>query len=140
MTGRVTDAALVVGPALHAFGWSDDDLGAIAGAVVAGHVIECGAECCGGNYAFFEEVPNRERIGFPLAELHADGSSVITKHPGTGGMVTVGTVTASCSTKSPARVTSAPTPSHGSTPSGSRRRARTGCASRRYRARHPPTR
>ena len=94
VTGRVTDAALVVGPALHAFGWSDADLDAIAGAVVAGHVIECGAQCCGGNYAFFEEVPGRERIGFPLAELAADGSSVITKHPGTGGMVTVGTVTA----------------------------------------------
>ena len=94
VTGRVTDAALVVGPALHAFGWSDADLDAIAGAVVAGHVIECGAQCCGGNYAFFEEVPGRERIGFPLAELQADGSSVITKHPGTGGMVTVGTVTA----------------------------------------------
>ena len=57
VTGRVTDAALVVGPALHAFGWSDDDVDAIAGAVVAGHVIECGAQCCGGNYAFFEEVP-----------------------------------------------------------------------------------
>jgi Acyclic terpene utilisation family protein AtuA len=94
VTGRVTDAALVVGPALHAFGWTDGDLDAIAGAVVAGHVIECGAQCCGGNYAFFEEVPGRERIGFPLAEMHADGSSVITKHPGTGGMVTVGTVTA----------------------------------------------
>ncbi len=94
VTGRVTDAALVVGPALHAFGWSDADLDAIAGAVVAGHVIECGAQCCGGNYAFFEEVPGRDRIGFPLAELQADGSSVITKHPGTGGTVTVGTVTA----------------------------------------------
>jgi hypothetical protein len=94
VTGRVTDAALVVGPALHAFGWSDDDLDPIAGAVVAGHVIECGAQCCGGNYAFFEEVPNRERIGFPIAEVHPDGSSVITKHPGTGGAVTVGTVTA----------------------------------------------
>jgi hypothetical protein len=94
VTGRVTDAALVVGPALHAFGWSDDDLDPVAGAVVAGHVIECGAQCCGGNYAFFEEVPNRERIGFPIAEVHPDGSSVITKHPGTGGAVTVGTVTA----------------------------------------------
>ena len=94
VTGRVTDAALVVGPALHAFGWSDGDVDAIAGAVVAGHVIECGAQCCGGNYAFFEDVPDRDRIGFPLAELHGDGSSVITKHPGTGGMVTVGTVTA----------------------------------------------
>ena len=94
VTGRITDAALAVGPALHAFGWDDGDLDAIAGAVVAGHVIECGAQCCGGNYAFFEEVPGRDRIGFPLAELHTDGSSVITKHPGTGGTVTVGTVTA----------------------------------------------
>ncbi len=94
VTGRVTDAGLVVGPALHAFGWEDTALDAIAGAVVAGHVIECGAQCCGGNYAFFEEVPHRERIGFPVAEIHADGSSVITKHPGTGGAVTVGTVTA----------------------------------------------
>jgi hypothetical protein len=94
VTGRLTDAALVVGPALHAFGWGDGDLDPIAGAVVAGHVIECGAQCCGGNYAFFEEVPGRERIGFPIAEVHADGSSVITKHPGTGGAVTVGTVTA----------------------------------------------
>jgi hypothetical protein len=94
VTGRVTDAALVVGPALHAFGWADGDRDAIAGAVVAGHVIECGAQCCGGNYAFFEEVPNPERIGFPIAEISPDGSSVITKHSGTGGAVTVGTVTA----------------------------------------------
>ena len=94
VTGRVTDAALVVGPALHAFGWADGEHDAIAGAVVAGHVIECGAQCCGGNYAFFDEVPGRERIGFPLAEVYPDGSSVITKHPGTGGTVTVGTVTA----------------------------------------------
>jgi hypothetical protein len=94
VTGRVTDASLTVGPALHAFGWGDDDLDAIAGAVVAGHVIECGAQCCGGNFAFFEEIPDPSRIGFPLAELYPDGSSVITKHPGTGGAVTVGTVTA----------------------------------------------
>jgi hypothetical protein len=94
VTGRVTDASVIVGPALHAFGWSDEDLDAIAGAVVAGHVIECGAQCCGGNYAFFEDIPNPEHIGFPIAELHGDGSSVITKHPGTGGAVTVGTVTA----------------------------------------------
>ena len=94
VTGRVTDASLVVGPALHAFGWGDDEFDAIAGAVVAGHVIECGAQCCGGNYAFFDEIPDATRIGFPIAELHPDGSSVITKHPGTGGVVTVGTVTA----------------------------------------------
>ncbi len=94
VTGRVTDASLTVGPALHAFGWADEDYDAIAGAVVAGHVIECGAQCCGGNYAFFEEIPDLSRIGFPLAELYPDGSSVITKHPGTGGALTVGTVTA----------------------------------------------
>jgi hypothetical protein len=94
VTGRVTDASLTVGPALHAFGWDDGDHDRIAGAVVAGHVIECGAQCCGGNYAFFDEIPHPERIGFPLAELYADGSSIITKHPGTGGAVTVGTVTA----------------------------------------------
>ncbi len=94
VTGRVTDAALVVGPALHAFGWADGEHDAIAGAVVAGHVIECGAQCCGGNYAFFDEVPGRDRIGFPLAEVYPDGSSVVTKHPGTGGTVTIGTVTA----------------------------------------------
>ena len=94
VTGRVTDASLVVGPGIWAFGWGPDDLDQLAGAVVAGHVIECGAQCCGGNYAFFEEVPGMARVGFPLAELAADGSAVITKHPGTGGAVTVGTVTA----------------------------------------------
>jgi Acyclic terpene utilisation family protein AtuA len=94
VTGRVTDASVIVGPALHAFGWRDGDLDPIAGAVVAGHVIECGAQCCGGNYAFFDEIPDATHIGFPIAELHPDGSSVITKHPGTGGAVTVGTVTA----------------------------------------------
>ena len=94
VTGRVTDASLVVGPGIWAFGWGPDDLDQLAGAVVAGHVIECGAQCCGGNYAFMEEVPGLARVGFPLAELSADGSAVITKHPGTGGAVTVGTVTA----------------------------------------------
>ena len=94
VTGRVTDASVVVGPALHAFGWGDTDYDQIAGAVVAGHVIECGTQCCGGNYAFFDEISNPDRLGFPIAELSDDGSSVITKHEGTGGAVTVGTVTA----------------------------------------------
>ncbi|MGW3042149.1 acyclic terpene utilization AtuA family protein [Kitasatospora sp. NPDC001159] len=93
VTGRVTDAALVAGPAIAHFGWTSDDLDALAGAVVAGHVLECGAQATGGNYAFFRE-HDVTCPGFPLAELHADGSSVITKHPGTGGAVTVGTVTA----------------------------------------------
>ncbi|MER7752602.1 acyclic terpene utilization AtuA family protein [Kitasatospora sp. NPDC097643] len=93
VTGRVTDAALVAGPAIAHFGWTTDDLDQLAGAVVAGHVLECGAQATGGNYAFFRE-HDVTRPGFPIAELHADGSSVITKHPGTGGAVTAGTVTA----------------------------------------------
>jgi hypothetical protein len=94
VTGRVTDASLVVGPAAHRFGWARDDWDRLAGAVAAGHVIECGAQATGGNYAFFEQVPGLEHVGFPIAEVHADGSSVITKHQGTGGLVDVGTVTA----------------------------------------------
>ncbi|MEV6980630.1 acyclic terpene utilization AtuA family protein [Sphaerisporangium sp. NPDC051017] len=94
VTGRVTDAALVTGPGMWRFGWGPGDLDALAGSVVAGHVIECGCQATGGNYAFFAEVPDLAHCGFPIAELHADGSSVITKHPGTGGRVSVGTVTA----------------------------------------------
>ena len=93
VTGRVSDAALVSGPAAAHYGWSAGDLDALAGAVVAGHVLECGAQATGGNYAFFTEHDVRHP-GFPVAEIEADGSSVITKHPGTGGAVTVGTVTA----------------------------------------------
>ncbi|MFF3375744.1 acyclic terpene utilization AtuA family protein [Streptomyces sp. NPDC002680] len=93
VTGRVTDAALVAGPAAAHFGWGPEDHDRLAGAVVAGHVLECGTQATGGNYAFFGAGDVR-RPGFPLAELHADGSSVITKHPGTGGFVDVGTVTA----------------------------------------------
>ncbi|MBA4180119.1 MAG: exopolyphosphatase [Anaerolinea sp.] len=91
---RVTDASVVVGPATWHFGWKHDDWDRLAGAVVAGHVIECGAQCTGGNYAFFQEVPDLRHPGFPIAEMHADGSSVITKHDGTGGLVSVGTVSA----------------------------------------------
>ncbi|WP_245966664.1 acyclic terpene utilization AtuA family protein [Sphaerisporangium album] len=94
VTGRVTDAALVTGPGMWRYGWGPGDLDALAGSVVAGHVIECGCQATGGNYAFFTEVPGIAHCGFPIAELHADGSSVITKHPGTGGRVSVGTVTA----------------------------------------------
>ena len=94
ITGRVTDAAVVVGPAAWHFNWDRDDWDALAGAVVAGHIIECGCQVTGGNYAFFAEVPGLEHPGFPIAEMQADGSCVITKHPGTGGLVSVGTVTA----------------------------------------------
>ncbi|MGP4025395.1 acyclic terpene utilization AtuA family protein [Actinomadura sp. 3N407] len=94
VTGRVTDASLAVGPAAAHFGWARDDWDALAGATAAGHVLECGAQATGGNYAFFEEIYDVKAPGFPVAEIHADGSSVITKHDGTGGAVTVETVTA----------------------------------------------
>lgn len=95
ITGRVTDAALVVGPAAWWWDWSVDAFDALAGAVAAGHVIECGAQTTGGNYAFFSEIPDLGRApGFPIAEIERDGSCVITKHPGTGGLVSNGTVTA----------------------------------------------
>ncbi len=94
VTGRVTDASLVVGPAAWWHGWTPADVDAIAGAMAAGHVIECGPQATGGNYAFFEEVTDRRYPGFPIAEVEADGSSVITKHADTGGLVSVGTVTA----------------------------------------------
>lgn len=94
VTGRVTDASVIVGPAAAHFGWAPTDYDAIAGAVAAGHVIECGTQATGGNFAFFGEVPDLVHPGFPIAEIEADGSSVITKHPGTGGLVNVDTVTA----------------------------------------------
>ena len=94
VTGRVTDASVVVGPAAAHFGWGRTDYDALAGAVVAGHVIECGTQATGGNFAFFTEIAELGRPGFPIAEVRRDGSSVITKHAGTGGAVTVDTVRA----------------------------------------------
>ncbi len=97
ITGRVTDAALVIGPSAWWHGWDYDnaeDLDRLAGALVAGHVIECGAQATGGNYAFFNDVPGLDNVGFPIAEIGAEGTCVITKHPGSGGLVSPGTVTA----------------------------------------------
>ncbi|MCP2277384.1 acyclic terpene utilization AtuA family protein [Nocardia amikacinitolerans] len=94
VTGRVTDASVIVGPAAAHFGWGRTDYDALAGAVVAGHVIECSTQATGGNYAFFTELADLGRPGFPIAEIRRDGSSVITKHEGTGGAVTVDTVEA----------------------------------------------
>ncbi|MDX6339459.1 MAG: hypothetical protein QOG05_6799 [Streptosporangiaceae bacterium] len=91
---RVTDASLVTGPAAWWHGWRREDFGPLAGAVVAGHVIECGPQATGGNYSFLDEIRDRRYPGFPIAEVAADGSSVITKHPDTGGLVSPGTVTA----------------------------------------------
>lgn len=94
VTGRVTDASVTVGPAAAHFGWAATDYDALAGAVAAGHIIECGAQATGGNYPFFTEIPDLNHPGFPIAEISADGSSVITKHPGTGGLVSTDTVSA----------------------------------------------
>ena len=91
---RVTDAALVIGPAAWKFNWERDDYDSLAGALAAGHVIECGQQATGGNYAFFEEVPSFQNPGYPIAEIEANGNFTISKHPGTGGLVSVGTVTA----------------------------------------------
>ncbi|HEX3705939.1 MAG TPA: acyclic terpene utilization AtuA family protein [Mycobacteriales bacterium] len=94
VTGRVTDAALVIGPAAWWHSWARDDYDQLAGALVTGHVLECGAQATGGNYSYFTEVPGIEHLGFPLAEIADDGTAVITKHEGSGGLVDVGTVTA----------------------------------------------
>ncbi|MDR3034161.1 MAG: DUF1446 domain-containing protein [Kitasatospora sp.] len=91
---RVTDASLASGPAAWWHGWRHDDWDALAGAVLAGHVIECGPQATGGNYSFLDEIADRRYPGFPIAEIAADGGSVITKHEGSGGLVSVGTVTA----------------------------------------------
>ena len=98
VTGRVTDASVVIGPAIAHHGWGREDFDALAGAVVAGHIIECGTQACGGNFAGFKKLMEFGRfdqpLGFPIAEIDADGSFVVTKHEGTGGAVTVDTVTA----------------------------------------------
>ena len=91
---RVTDAAVVIGPAAWKFNWNRDDYDALAGALAAGHIIECGCQATGGNYSFFKEVPSFDNMGYPIAEIKADGNFYITKHPNTGGLVSTGTVTA----------------------------------------------
>ncbi|MBD3915071.1 DUF1446 domain-containing protein [Nocardioides hwasunensis] len=94
VTGRVTDAALALGPAIAHFGWATDDYDAFAGAIAAGHAIECGAQVTGGNYCFFDREGDLGMPGMPIAEVHADGSAVVTKIGGSGGVVNVDTVTA----------------------------------------------
>ena len=91
---RVTDAALVMGPAAWKFNWSRDDYDELAGSLAAGHIIECGAQATGGNYSFFKEVPSFQNVGFPIAEIEESGNFKIYKHKGTGGLVSTGTVTA----------------------------------------------
>ena len=91
---RVTDAAVVIGPAAWKFNWQRNDYDSLAGALAAGHIIECGCQATGGNYAFFKEIKSFDNVGYPIAEIQKDGNFYITKHPGTGGLVSKGTVTA----------------------------------------------
>jgi hypothetical protein len=93
VTGRATDPSLVLGPLIHEFGWSMEDFDKLAAGTIMGHILECGAQCTGGNYCDWSNVPDYARIGYPVAEAKADGTFVITKHEGTGGLVNVDTVT-----------------------------------------------
>jgi hypothetical protein len=92
LCGRVTDTALALGPLVHEFGWAENDWDRLAAGTIAGHILECGAQCTGGNFSRFWEVPDLWNVGYPVAEASADGTFVITKHPNTGGMVTTETV------------------------------------------------
>jgi hypothetical protein len=92
IAGRVTDTGVTLAPMIHEFGWSPDDWDRLASGIVAGHILECGTQCTGGNFTDWAAVPSFADIGYPLAEVTADGAFTITKHPGTGGMVTVHTV------------------------------------------------
>jgi hypothetical protein len=92
LAGRVTDTALALGPLIHEFGWAEDDWDRLAAGTIAGHVIECGAQCTGGNFTRWWEVPALWDVGYPVVECHDDGTFVVTKHPVTGGLVSVATV------------------------------------------------
>lgn len=92
VTGRVVDSAVVLGPLIHEFGWDPDDLDLLAAGTLAGHLLECGAQITGGTFTDWRDVPDWANIGFPIGECHADGSVVITKPEGTGGLVSIGTV------------------------------------------------
>lgn len=92
LAGRITDTSLALGPLIHEFGWGADDWDRLAAGTIAGHLIECGAQVTGGNYSRWWEVPALWDVGYPIVECEEDGSFVVTKHPGTGGLVSIGTV------------------------------------------------
>ncbi len=92
LTGRGTDPGLVLGPLIHEFGWGPRDYSLLSAGTVAGHIVECGAQCTGGNYTDWREVPDMARIGYPVIEAHANGTFYVTKHEGTGGLLNEDTV------------------------------------------------
>jgi hypothetical protein len=93
ITGRVTDTGLALAPMIHEFGWKVDDWDRLSAGTIAGHTVECGAQCTGGNCQIdWESIPNMADIGYPIIEAEPDGTFVITKHAGTGGRVTVASV------------------------------------------------
>lgn len=132
---RVTDAAVVMAPAAWKFGWKRDDWDRLAGALAAGHVIECGCQATGGNYSFFHEIPSFVNVGYPWAEIYPDGSFTISKHPDTGGAVTVGRSRRRSCTRFAAPSTSTPMSPPTSTPCASSSAAVTGSSSPASKAR-----
>ena len=93
ITGRATDTGLTLAPLMHEFGWAPDDWNKLAAGTIAGHIIECGAQCTGGNCQYeWRSIPNLANVGFPIVEAVADGTFVITKHEGTGGWVIIPSV------------------------------------------------
>lgn len=92
LCGRITDTALALAPLVHEFGWAEDDWNRLAAGTIAGHIIECGAQCTGGNFSRWWEVPDLWKVGYPIVEVGEDGVFTVTKHDGTGGMVTTETV------------------------------------------------
>jgi hypothetical protein len=92
VTGRSVDSSVVLGPLLHEFGWSDTDYDLLSAGTLAGHIVECGPQCTGGNFTDWESVPGWEDMGFPIAECFADGSAIISKPEGSGGLVTPATI------------------------------------------------
>lgn len=93
ITGRATDPSIVLAPMMYEFGWSMEDMNMLAAGTIAGHIVECGAQCTGGNYVHWKEIPDMAKIGYPVIEANSDGTFAVTKHEGTGGRVSVETVT-----------------------------------------------
>lgn len=92
VTGRVTDTGITLAPMMHRFGWAADDWDKLAAGIIAGHILECGAQSTGGNFTDWRDVPSFHNVGYPIVEVDADGSFVVTKHPGTGGLINTATV------------------------------------------------